>query len=267
MSLTIGADPEFSIIDSDGKLVHANLVISGGVTEGAVGVDPSGKPAEIRPKHTDNPMELVDNVRSALQSMAYNFPYLQCFEWRAGAHVQWPLGGHIHLGYKPSDYTKFAMYVAAHVAYPLALCDVDGMTRRRTLSVQSSTGPKVYGVNLFDHHTPPHGIEIRSPLSWLGSPKIAAAALCGAYVAAKSYGTNKQLNRDAVEAVVQHWPVLTLGAMPAVIKSFEIMPMYQEYSHQIDLMLDLGCNNPAPDMKQTWNIKVKPLLVRRTANV
>jgi len=97
-STVLGADPEFLLFDGDGNVVRANSI---GTLEyyGAMGYD--GAMAEIRPKPSDDPEQLVKNMHSIFAKYAHQVldNYIACCACYHKDNVRdYPVGGHIHIG-------------------------------------------------------------------------------------------------------------------------------------------------------------------------
>lgn len=93
----IGADPEFLLFDSGGKVVHANGIMS---KEGIIGCD--GAMAEVRPPPSTGPEGLVKNIINAFSDKSLTAA-ITPYEWHCGCYWRnssrdYPMGGHIHVG-------------------------------------------------------------------------------------------------------------------------------------------------------------------------
>lgn len=93
---TVGADPEFELIQSStGRVVAADQVIRGGVGASVqIGCDGAGAPIEFRPKATGHTDTAVANFRRLLKRFARRYP-----GYRLGyAGDRHAIGGHVHIG-------------------------------------------------------------------------------------------------------------------------------------------------------------------------
>ena len=97
-SLMFGADPEFEVIDSSGRVVSASGIIQGGDDpREEIGRDGAGSQVEIRPAPSGDIWKFVKNIREILKRFASQYP-------NYSLSVQgdtYPLGGHIHLSVWP----------------------------------------------------------------------------------------------------------------------------------------------------------------------
>jgi len=93
-SITVGADPEFEVIDSSGRVVSASGIVKGGTDpRQEIGRDGAGSQVELRPKPESDLWKFIGNVRSLLKKFAEEYP-----GYRLSTQGDvYPLGGHIHL--------------------------------------------------------------------------------------------------------------------------------------------------------------------------
>ena len=89
VTLTLGGDPEFEVLDQSGELVRASDYFS---FEGSIGTDGAGSQLELRPRPSTTPEGFVENVRPLVAKVA-NMGFILS---TIGDHH--PLGGHIHFG-------------------------------------------------------------------------------------------------------------------------------------------------------------------------
>ncbi len=93
--ITVGADPEFGLIDAAGHLVRGSSVLK---KAGAFGSD--GPAVEVRPAPSVDHITMVDNIQKILQQAP---AAVQHYGWVGGATFtgssrNYWFGGHIHLG-------------------------------------------------------------------------------------------------------------------------------------------------------------------------
>ncbi|RJE90150.1 hypothetical protein D3P07_08010 [Paenibacillus sp. 1011MAR3C5] len=179
--LLIGADPEFALLTTEGKLAPASRFFGEGA-RGAAGADAMyiGRRllypvAELRPDPAETPAALAANVRRLLARAAARIGD-QELRWVAGA-MPLPglaLGGHIHISGAPLT-GRLLRLLDCCAAYPLALVEDPAGRGRR---------PR-YGA-LGDFRPQPHGgFEYRTLPSWLVSPAAAKAAFALALLCAR----------------------------------------------------------------------------------
>jgi len=135
-SITVGADPEFGLIDDLGILHRGSHVLP---HDGKFGSD--GPSAEVRPPPDTNHLVVVKRIEEILKSPP---KAAEPFKWQAGAtykdknRVYW-FGGHIHLG-RPAQieanvamgiYQKIATALDGLLALPMCRFDTPEPFRRR----------------------------------------------------------------------------------------------------------------------------------------
>ncbi len=135
-SITVGADPEFGLIDGQGILNRGSNVVP---HEGHFGSD--GPSVEVRPLPDRDHLVVVDSIRGILANPP---AAADKFEWLGGATYQDPnrvywFGGHIHLG-RPAQlaaedaypvYQKIATLLDHLLALPMVRFDTPDPQQRR----------------------------------------------------------------------------------------------------------------------------------------
>ena len=180
----LGADPEFLLFDSDGKVIKANNVIS---KAGPIGSD--GAMAEIRPKPAKTPEMLVQNMLSILRNEDLT-ERIAKYNWLAGCyyfdtHRDYPIGGHIHIGNPVkmaaiSSERRFECFRTLNkildelVALPMIKADGTELGRKRRTQCQV-TGNSNSGFGFFGEWRHCDGRLEHRTLSgmWLMHPKFA----------------------------------------------------------------------------------------------
>ncbi len=96
IAVTIGADPEFEMLECGGSVVSARGYFEGvgGRFSDEIGVDGAGCQIELRPTPSEKPHEVVKNLKNLFKGFNGKFD---------GKHLgvkgdSYPLGGHIHIG-------------------------------------------------------------------------------------------------------------------------------------------------------------------------
>ncbi|MDD2509791.1 MAG: hypothetical protein PHP26_02775 [Syntrophomonas sp.] len=179
----LGADPEFMMLNSrTGKMLSASEFFP---REGVVGCDNIRIPnrqqrpvAELRPKPEISPLDLVDNIKQALNTASRMAPYRNV-KWLAGSQPVggYSIGGHIHFS-----------NIQVNAALLRALDNYLGLL----IFLIEDAGPAVkrrkkYGY-LGDYRLKDYGgFEYRTPASWLVSREVCAAVLCLAKVVSSRY--------------------------------------------------------------------------------
>lgn len=181
--IKLGADPEFMIINNrTGKLVSASHFFP---TQGIVGCDNIRLPnrqqrpiAELRPKASKSPLQLVTNLKYALTRASSMAPYTNV-KWVAGSQPVpgYSIGGHIHfsnLELNAASLRALDNYVGLIIF--LIEKPLTAAKRRKKYGMLSEYREKNYG-----------GFEYRTPGSWLMSQKIATAVICLSKIVASNY--------------------------------------------------------------------------------
>jgi hypothetical protein len=115
-NITVGADPEFGLIDGNNMLVRGNHVVS---HDGQFGSDGPG--IEIRPAPSTDHLQMVRNMRGILMKPPAK---VDGYLWKGGAtfkdvnRVYW-FGGHIHLGRPLQIDSDYAFEVYERIASAL----------------------------------------------------------------------------------------------------------------------------------------------------
>jgi len=136
-SITIGADPEFGLIDCSGYLKRGHSVLPG-TSHSKFGADGPG--VEVRPSPTRCHIALVRNIQEIFENPP---AAANAFRWQGGAthkdsRVYW-FGGHIHLG-RPRllgndcawlAYTQVAKALDSTLALPMVAFDTPEPYLRR----------------------------------------------------------------------------------------------------------------------------------------
>lgn len=181
--IKLGADPEFMMINSkNGRMVSASEFFP---REGIVGCDNIRVPnrqqrpvAEIRPAPNTDPLELINNVKKALNN-ANRLASYRNVKWVAGSQPVggYSIGGHIHFSNMKINYAILRT-LDNFLGIPVFLLEVPTTAARRR---------KKYGY-LADYRLKSHGgFEYRTPGSWLVSQRIATAVICLAKIVISRY--------------------------------------------------------------------------------
>ena len=178
--ITLGADPEFELIDDDDNIIHVegsgipDRVIFGG--EGRIGCDASGKQREIRPEPSESPEGLVKNIETLI-----SFALDEKWSLRG---EKYSLGGHIHVGgiSESTDFISLLDY------YLNPLSELNSIKRKE--SVYGKPGDWRHQEWGMEYRTPPSG--------WLASKELAIVTLKIVKLAAEKhfYGENIELTEN-----------------------------------------------------------------------
>ena len=169
----LGADPEFALAASGGKLLYASRYVP---HAGLVGYDRQSRAnrgsvfplAELRPAPSPSPHVLAANVEAALKKAKDLLP-ARGASWIAGSFPlgQFPAGGHVHFSGTPLT-TPFLQALDNYLGLPVMLLEQKQRAKRRR---------RRYG-RAGDFRRKEHGgFEYRVLPSWIVSPEATLAAL------------------------------------------------------------------------------------------
>lgn len=176
--VTYGADPEL-VFQYKGMNVHATDILRGLDTNeyvpnaegGTIGVDASGRPAEIRPRYDVDPKKVVQNIQKTLINEINRRPELSVVDWTSGSSKnKEAIGGHIHVGINQEKWGNLNLTMAMDIFLSINVMHLEipseGFARKMGQ----------YG-HLGDIRQQKWGIEYRTLPSWLYSPAVALAVL------------------------------------------------------------------------------------------
>ena len=207
--LTIGADPEFEIINDNDEFVEASYLF--GEMNDEIGFDGHSATGELRPKPDRSPLGLTRNIKRLVRRLNS----MQCMSgskvW-VGGGVNVTTGGHIHFGMKGLNEE------AKNILYDLVAEPV--LAFQSTIRKKNETGnwARGSGGNLRDQ---PHGCEWRPLPSFIVSEAITAAVLSTAYAIVKSWKFYNYMRKTGT----------------AVKEDFYKIPLYGAYKTQIDTFI------------------------------
>lgn len=197
-TFTLGADPEFAI-RLQGRPVGANEYFT---ASASLGCDGSASTGEIRPGYHQEPLSLVCKIMKIFQYGYQEFPQL---EWYCGHYVDnKALGGHIHIGDKrlkdPKDLEERNYLINTIDNLEVLLENlsqvVDDQEQKRRRLNTSYGSPRAYRPQA-------HGIEYRTPGSWLLSPTVSLMFITLSKIAVDAAQNNLNLKRigDKLHAI------------------------------------------------------------------
>ena len=297
IDFTMGADPEFACVDNNGVFINASdflhpirdeMGLSEGCSDGVFpshqfGADGSGRPFEVRPKPSVEPLEVVENLSYILRNSALQDPRLFRYDWHAGsACLRNPLGGHIHFGVKD---LKIEGILDAVDVLDTYLGSITSLIEGEGGSYRHSTG---YG-NPGGFRQQPHGFEYRTPGSWLTSPYVSAGCLCLGKVIMAEVMNNPKFSPkwhmqhakdmegpyndyDEVMGRTLHFQrtpragLISRLLLSSIREKFSAiwgditqMMLYQEYKPYVDVLYFLVSHKltwePKVGMKQAWGVE------------
>lgn len=273
--LTIGSDPELSILDNDMHLVYASEIIHDEHYCNKFGVDGCGRIPELRPDPTSNPLTHVENIKRILYDAAQNPELTRVFKYTLKAgNTSSATGGHIHIGhpriaqvsnqntYYESN-LKREKYIKALVAsfdttlvLPIAFCEDPKVANYR--KCQGSYG------KVGDFRTDKsYGIEYRTPPSWMASERLAKGVISTAYTIAwevleHEYDNSTVRDKEGYDYLYNHHQLDMLKhLLPGMIRDVRGMELYPTYKEHIDYLMGSalrGLNLFTPDIRKGWTI-------------
>ena len=285
--LTLGADPEFCFTArAGGGLVPAVRLFNTNGEEddngdyiinrdGEFGLDGCSDIAELRPKPSADPYVLVENIRKALGIGYTKIPELKNYTWLASpSQDEYPMGGHIHLGYRSLPKGAFPNKINNGTMTELLdlYLAVPGILVEPKYEADERRGD--YG-GLGDWRRQPWGMEYRTLSTWLSHPAVALSVLC----LAKTVAVEGLMHGRALRAVSSKDlnvlynetgtadKAMRAKLLPIVysrLTKFELYPLYKD---EIGFLMDMIHSNNSTltrgDMKSTWELnKFSPKIVK-----
>jgi Phage phiEco32-like COOH.NH2 ligase-type 2 len=265
----LGADPEMGFIEKGGRFISASEIVQDARHDEQFGVDGGGAVAEIRPTPNADPIKVVANIKRVMSEAAKNTPELENYDWKAGSAVEnHPIGGHIHFGLKKIKKAYNTQEILdsldRYLAQTLVLLEDPIEAKKRRID-------NSYG-GLGDYRDQPHGLEYRTPGSWLTSPYIAAGVLSLAKATVWEALYNGLGSHRDVEIDYDNFEEATLDPIRKQfdeviwrdVQKFELYPKFQK---SIDLLQTLIAKKknwfPTGGMKAAWAIgnkfKLEPI--------
>jgi len=259
-AVSIGADPEFMLRDSrTGKMIMASTFFP---REGTVGCDSrfvrgvlSGHPlAELRPAPSYSPLQLVENIRRAMELALRLSPYSNV-EWRGGSmpFAKFSIGGHIHFAGVPMS-GQLLRALDNYLAIPLLFIENlrTALLRRAKYGYLGDFRLKIHG-----------GFEYRTPSSWLISPEIATAVLCLAKVITSEYHTLRQdifAQKEAQAAFVAGERSFFRGLFDELwteLKATNTFALYAREIGALEEMIRAGRTwSEQIDIRRAWGLRI-----------
>ncbi|WP_373231544.1 hypothetical protein [Cohnella sp.] len=255
---TLGADPEFVLLSTEGRIVPASRYFS---PEGAAGCDSvriRGERrwplVELRPRPSSNPADVTADIQRLLRVASQRTAGVP-LKWQAGASPVpgLPLGGHVHLSGMILTGERLRALDNA-VALPLRVLEPLKAAKRR---------PR-YG-SLGDVRRQPHGgFEYRTPPSWLVSPRLALGAFALAKVAAehsRELAFDRPLDEECYrDAFYEGDRTLLLEAAERMYVAISRTAGYVVYREPIDFVFDAIKRNrswdESADIRVKWRIPI-----------
>ncbi|MCR8641625.1 hypothetical protein NV379_03050 [Paenibacillus sp. N1-5-1-14] len=255
-SFLLGADPEFLLMNEQGKVVAASNYMERAGEVGCDAIVLRGQRlilplAELRPEPSAEPRELVRNLRRTML-VAAEIIDNQALKWIAGGMPVkgFPLGGHIHFSGVMLQ-SSLLRTLDNYLALPLFMIENDLDLRRR---------PR-YG-SLGDFRRQPHGgFEYRTLPSWLGSPTVTKGVLALAKLIGLNHRRLQVRPLDQVD-VQRHFyqgkKDQLVGYVQKLWQELELLPDYERYSTYLEPLKDRTLNRKEmkslDDFRKHWKI-------------
>lgn len=169
-SITIGADPEFVIINkATNQNVSANSVLHGRYTS-RLGTDGHSSTGEMRPTPNKKWYKVYEDIEVLVNELRDEIGD-ERFKVIAGSGIGAPTGGHIHIGDRE------------HTPRPtrIQLNNFEQWISEPLKSISNTSSRYEYG-HPRDVRRQIHGYEYRTPLSWIACPTLCKGALCIAHI-------------------------------------------------------------------------------------
>ena len=252
----LGADPEFLLKNASGKIVPASRYLPLAGEAGCDVMRVRGEVrfplAELRPRPSADPVQLLRHLHLAMQSAAARIPDDAELQWVAGAMPErgFPLGGHIHLsGVWLNSFLLRAL--DNYLALPLSLVEGDGARYRK---------PR-FGLPGDFRRKPHGGFEYRTPSSWLASPRAAKAAFALAALIARHYWRlrHRPLNEPHIQRLFYECrKAELLDVVRPLWDEVRRLPDYDRFEHLIApferMMFRLESWDEQTDIRAKWKI-------------
>lgn len=269
----IGTDPEFLVINPQSKkCVSAVDILQGKNLNGEFGTDGNSRTFELRPKPDTDPFILVNNIYKLFKKNLNGgiFDYLDVYT-HSTYESELATGGHIHLEIPKEVYkNNLEVFIdnnyislVNYISFPLFLIDSYKHKINRIVNIG-------YG-NLYDYRHQTWGIELRAPGNWLGSPHIAATALCLAKMVSYELFNNsvnlqykKEIEyRDSLYKFDETKKLVNLynEKIRPDLMNMKLYPLYKTQINTINYLIDNGlCWYTKKNFKESWGLTpTKPI--------
>lgn len=223
VKITIGADPEFEVVDKNGELVSAKHVFPDNGLSDPIGHDGNADTGEIRPKFAYSPLKLSRNIKRLVRKIQRNPTIASGLAMYSGGGTKVATGGHIHFGPYKSWNEELKKAIWKLVAEPVLAHQ--GELRRSVMTDKcTETGSDVV-------RQQPHGTEWRPLPSFIVNEETTQAVLCTSYAIVKSYFN---------------------GGIPKVLDSsaYKRLKFYTPYKKYIDMFVDLFINDKSTKLEK-----------------
>jgi hypothetical protein len=256
LDATLGADPEFLLMNAEGQVVPASAYLPrrglAGCDHVRIGERLLYPLAELRPDPSPDPGKLFASIRKALYRAAEHIPDRPGMRWLAGGMPArgFALGGHIHLSGLWLN-SSLLRVLDNYLALPLMLIE-DGRSQARR--------PR-YGAPGDVRRQPHGGFEYRTLPSWLVTPVITKGVLGLAALLSSSYRGLHQRplrNFELLRAYYEGDKPRLADAVKPLIDELYGLDGYRRYEQMVSpflRMVRLGISwDESRDIRMGWKI-------------
>jgi hypothetical protein len=192
----MGCDPEFMVLDHNDHVINCNISHNG--PHGNIGSDHGGRVGEMRPA-PGTPAQVTQNLKQLFLYVKEHHPHLKIVCGGGGAFHE-ATGGHIHFGLPSGsrDWDNWWGPRYGHSGRRQSRGPIQNDQQRLVYALDYFIGLRLKKVNggkrssggygqPGDVRSQPHGIEYRTPPSWITDPILSEAVLAVAYQIAKTW--------------------------------------------------------------------------------
>ena len=228
VDFTIGADPEFEVVNKDGTIFNASSIFR----DRDVGHDGHAETGEIRPEPANRPLKLVRNVKRLMWKVGLHPDLPDDAKIFAGGGTKTNTGGHIHFGL-PRLSPQLQDLLFDMVAEPTQ--KYQGELRNGCSGFRKTGGDTCRQA---DCHS---GVEWRPLPSWIVSEDIASAVVTTTYAIVKSFYVKP----------------ITKPITKETYRSLHFYPIYKDYIERfIKLFIDGEVGElSGKDVRSGWSMK------------
>lgn len=252
--VTIGADPE--VFCWPGLPWRYRRTGGFRTRFGNFGADGAGFPTgEFRPNPSDDPAEVVENIRQLMVSFARS----SFRRFRPAVAMATPfldgraIGGHIHVGLPP-EFRKYRVRSAISTALDAIAGPIIHLIEPAIWSTLRRVCTK-YG-RWQDYRAQPHGLEWRFPSFWIAHPQTALGALTLAQVVAEAALMFPATTIDALSRNIERrrsWYLDSSGyALGVGRRLMSIVGLRKEFDTAVDMLLSAPRVPPLANILCYW---------------
>lgn len=262
---TMGLDAEFALQDNRGQLVEARNYLPG--TEAVFGTDGCSTIGEVRPRPGDTPVELVANLKAAMQRGVTRHVRMNRLKMVANGYRHgFALGAHIHIGHPEfrvnggyatdTQRRRQGEVAKAFDSLVLPFATLFGERSNEQLRRRSYGMPG-------DIRTQPHGFEYRSCSSFIASPAVTLGVLTVAHVVMNEYLEGRLVVEHPLhtDAFVRNPHTESSRNLDAKMRwlintrTVQDCKLHKEVLAVLFQMVNNGNYEQVDDMKKSWKLR------------